>query len=1271
MKKITAVFSLIALFSTFSSVAQQSGLLTETLEWSNTLHRVVDKSFTIYEFQDCDYDIVNEKATPVYFKKLPVSNDGMRAKISNITYQSPQNTITWADNIPGQFKIKQYITFERAIPYLNIEFVPAVKNGNSIQVFTGFDISLYQAEPNTNAFKLKKANNFKSNSVLASGEWHKFAIPSDGVYKITGNQLKALGIDVSNLSAKTIKIFAIEGGPLNEVISITHTDDLGEIPVELFDVNGNDRMDADDFLRFYAEGPDAWELEKGQYVYNKNVYTENAYVFLTFGGNDALKLSTKASGQGGSVDTTLDFFYHLIHHEKEEVNFIQSGRYWYGDEFRSASTKQFSHTFQKVRNELPAYFSHQFAARSIQYNASAAVSLNGENWHSFTSSGVDGAYDETFGRLHSKKGTFNLSANSLLINYNYNLPGEGNGWVDFYSIAVPTNLEVIGSQTVVRSKEAALKNQVQFAFTTGSYTIWNVTDIFSTGKQLTFSANGKDNAILFTNTDPVKFALFTSGSEKTAEHVAQVKNQNLHAASSNDFIIISHPDFLPEAERLANFHRDFYQQSVLVVNVRDIYNEFSGGRQDVTGIREFIRMHYKRSLGSSVELQNVLLLGDGSYDFLNRVDENTNFIPTFQSRNTVDPVNSYSADDYFAILDDGEGYYDIFLAPEALDIGVGRIPCRNISQAKTMVNKIIHYHDPVTFGDWQNRITFLGDDEDGGRHLDDSEIMAGYVKNQEPVFNVGKIYLDAYEQKSFGSGEKYPDVNLAVTKAFEKGTLIFNYLGHGGTSGMAHERVVTRDEIRNWDNYDKLPLMVTATCELSRFDDPAQDSPGELMLFNDHGGAVGLVSTMRLVQITLNTELSRQIWNKNIVDLHGGRKQLGIFFRDTKNNSKRAVNQRNFSLLGDPAMELSFPDYQVNTTSINDSILGVHQLDTFKAFSKIKVTGVVRKPNNQIATDFNGFVYPTVFDKYLDYQSLGNDENLSPIRTYSLQNSVLYRGKVSVKAGEFSFQFVVPKDISYNFGKGKISYFAEDGAIDGHGFDTAIVVGGSISDVVDDKTGPTIDLLLNDDSWVFGGTTNSSPILIGKVFDLNGINTVGNGIGRDITAIIDAGTENEQIIVLNDFYQSKLDSYQEGEIRYQMEGLSPGKHTLKLRVWDVYNNASEDNTEFIVADDAELTLNHVINFPNPFTTSTTFHFDHNKAGMGMDVLIQVITTTGRIVQSFNYSSVAASSHFAEISWDGKDSFGDQLARGVYLYKVTVKTEDGNKAEKTQKLVILK
>ncbi|MBO6515921.1 MAG: type IX secretion system sortase PorU [Bacteroidia bacterium] len=1245
----------------------QLPLEVKNLFWSETS--------SLPSFNNCGYQEVGDEVYPIFYDRIPLQNAAQRVEISNPEYiRDELQRLSRSAYITQQNKtLEQFVTYEKGQPILNVSIFPyRISGTGQIEKLKRFHYAFTQI-PQTQIRRTHgKAGDFVSESVLNSGSWFKFKVDKEGVFKITGEQIANLNLDVANIPANTFKIFGHEGGMLSEIIEDDRTDDLGQMAVELVDQNGNNRMDPGDFLRFYAQSAGKWVLSNNHYRYEKNLYDDYSYIYLTFDGANAKNITNMGSGQGGSSQMTLDYFYELRHRENDEVNFQQSGRYWYGDEFRVNTIQPYSHSFSNARTDLPGHLTQNFAARTIGGPSSLTMKVNNQTWYTKTFTTVSGDYDDTYGYLGYSSNSFNMVGNTVSINYNYNSNGtEGNAWIDYYTLEVPVNLTNSGNQTMVHSKEAADYANVKYQFDGSGYTIWNVTDFFNPGIQSTFTDAGKNAVVLTTDQKPVHFALFKPGSETNAVFVGKVENQNLHGLRDHDFVIITHPDFEEQSNRLAEFHRNHYSQHVAVVNTKRIYDEFSAGKQDPVALRDFIRMFYKRGNASGKKLEHVLLMGDGSYDFKNRIEDNTNFIPTFQSRNTTNPTNSYSSDDFYAILDESEGHYDVDLTVEGLDIGIGRIPCRTVDQAKTMVDKIIHYHDPAFFGDWQNRITFLGDDEDASAHVNDTETAFNYVNSQEPVFNIDKIYLDAYEQQSFGSGEKYPDVNLAVTKSFERGTLVFNYLGHGGTSGMAHERVVTRNEIRGWDNYDQLALMVTATCELSRFDDPAQDSPGELMLFNKNGGAVGLVTTMRLVRITLNRQISARIWNDNIVRADSGVQFLGETFINSKNRSSQAVNLRNFSLLADPAMKLAIPEHRVVSTHINDSLIGVQPIDTFKAFSTIKISGEIHTPDGRLDSTFNGIVYPTVFDKFLDYQTLANDPDKSFQVNYKLQNSVIYRGQVTATNGKFSFQFVVPKDISYNFGQGKISYFAKDGKIGASGFDKSITVGGSITDIADDKKGPDVDLFMNDESWVFGGTTNPSPLLLCKVFDENGINTVGNGIGRDITAILDAGTENEQTIVLNDFYQATLDSYQEGEVRYNMENLTPGKHTLKVRVWDVYNNVSEDNTEFVVASGDQLAINNLLNFPNPFTTSTDFHFDHNKSGQGLDVLIQVVTPTGRVVKSFNSSTTQADGHFDDIHWDGKDEYGDQLARGVYLYKITVRSEDGQTADATQKLVILK
>lgn len=1227
-------------------------------------------------FSNCEYRLIKGTVFPFYFlhKKSDDKNAGFQTinKEYSICKLSAQAT----QSLKQAFIADTcYITWEKGIPHTNLEVFPFRINpisGNT-EKLVSFDIVPTHTPSFSPITSLKKAD-FATQSVLASGEFHKLKIPSEGLYRITVADLKTMNIDPAGIEASSFKIYGNPGGLVSEVINDPRHDDLKEMAIQVVDANQNNRLDGNDELRFYAEGPHVWKFNKGlgQYTHENQFYDLYNYVFLTFSQGNGKRIQSVGSGQGQSFDTSFSSCQQLLFHESDLQNFIASGREWFGESLGKQNVKTFSHTLNNVRIGDPLFFRQRFGSRSVHTQSSFSIDLNGSQVYSATIPGVSGDYDQNFMATPFLTSTqVKNTASTISIAYKFN-PGttDADAWVDFYELAVQVGLQhVSGQQQQIYLQEAAEHTKIQLELE-GEFQLWNTTDYHNTFVQETYSEGGKKWAIVPTSSQHIRLAMFDAASIKKPEYLGKVVNQNLHGLSAIDYIIVSPSEFISQANRLATFHQSHYGYQVAVVTTTSIYNEFSGGKKDAAAIRDFVRMVYDRGLNTSRELGSVLMFGDGSYDFKDRVDKNTDFVPTFQSRNSYDPSYSYASDDFFVILDAGEGYFDVSLAKEGLDVGIGRIPCRNVEQARIMVDKIINYHQPTSFGEWRNRLTFIADDEDRNQHFDDSELVSRYIDQQNPVYNIDKIYLDAYVQESYGSGQKYPDVNAAVDRNFDKGHFVLNYLGHGGPSGLAHERIITRDQIRNWANGNKLPVVITATCELTRYDDPSQDSPGELMLFDDDGGAIALITTTRLVYINLNRNLNDKVLDQNMFNFSSGKRTLGEIIVHAKNRTLRDVNQRNFSMIGDPAMVLAYPTYNVLTTTINDSLLGVQSTDTFKAFSKMKVSGEVRKPNGDLASDYNGLIYPTVYDKYLSYSTLANDAT-SFQRTYTMQNSAIYRGKVSVINGAFSFSFVVPKDISYKFGQGKIVYYTDDGVVDGNGYESRIHIGGSSSDVADDKKGPDLELFMDDYSFIFGGVTRTKPLLLCKVFDENGINTVGNGIGRDITAILDEGTENEQILVLNDYYQSKLDSYQEGEIRFNLERLAPGKHSLKIRVWDVYNNASEDYTEFVVANDEDLSLQHVLNYPNPFTTHTSFHFDHNKEGQTLDVQIQVINISGQVVQTFHRSLVSAGSHFQDIDWDGRDAYGDRLARGVYLYKISVKAEDGTETEAIEKLVLLK
>jgi hypothetical protein len=862
------------------------------------------------------------------------------------------------------------------------------------------------------------------------------------------------------------------------------------------------------------------------------------------------------------------------------------------------------------------------------------------------------------------------------------------GWLDYLQLNVRRQMIMTGVQMHFRdtlSHGAGTVTRFELSDAENVHEIWDVTDITNV-RRVPFDLDG-DVAEFTLETDEVReFVAFFDSNYKVPRAVGPVANQNLHGLENVDMIILTTPLLKTQAERVKEIHALDGLVSEVVTPMQ-VYNEFSSGNPDVTGIKMLMKHLFDKAAGDeNLQPKFLLIMGDGSYVGNKSVNAINAFtVITYQSANSVSPTSSFVSDDYFAFLGDLEGESMI----DKLDVGVGRIPATSISEADGYIDKIVNYMSSNTSGDgdayclgdgntnpygsWRNIITFVADDQDGNGgateyiHMDDSNEHADSIYLKYNDYDVVKIYADAYQQESTPGGERYPTATEAIKQRVENGALIVNYIGHGGEKGWAHERILTIPTIQSWTNKNRLPLFMTATCELARFDNPDFESAGELIVLNPDGGAIAMMTTTRIVFSGANQAIGRAFYlvaleDENITDL-----ALGHIAMETKNNPNvpATSNKRNFTLLGDPALQLSYPKNEVYTTHVNGIETDVEQ-DTLSSLEEVTIKGYVGNAAGGILSDFNGFVYPTVYDKKSLINTLNNDGGQE--FDFEVFRSVIYKGKSSVTNGEFEFTFIVPRDINYSYGTGRISYYAVSGDIDAHGHSEEFVIGGANESAQLNEQGPDVELYLNDTLFVFGGITNEEPILLAKVFDENGINTVGNGIGHDITATLDKVTSNQ--ILLNEYYESGLDTYKSGEVRYQLSDLSEGSHHLKIKVWDVHNNSSEAFTEFVVAPSAELALDHVLNYPNPFTTRTEFFFEHNQACNVLDVQIQVFTVSGKIVKTL-YKTVNASGFRSEpVAWDGKDDFGDKIGRGVYVYRVLVSTPEGQNAEHFEKLVIL-
>ncbi|HEX8516145.1 MAG TPA: type IX secretion system sortase PorU [Bacteroidia bacterium] len=1294
--KLILLFSIINLAIFAQSRSTPSAHPAHSIAWGQPIRISMlegENARTMY-FEGADYT-PGDHFLPRYSQRIELTGNEntISANLSNTVFEPlteaeiaaiPKKAI-----IANEITISGTVRTSRKATYGIISFIPVRKNASSgrFEKLVSFDI---QASPSYVNRSSSRSRVYASNSVLQSGNWYRIATTSDGIYRISYSFLSSLGIDMNSVNPQNLRVYGNGGGMLPELNSVPRTDDLVENPIYVQD-DGNGIFDQNEYALFYGTGPNSWNYNPAgcpKFQHKQNLYSDSAYYFITFdlGAGKRIQNQPSVSGTPTHVVTTFDDYNFTEH---DNINFIKSGREWFGEFFDNITSYSFSHSFPNIDMSSLSYAKARVASRFEDLSGfdSSYYSVSCQNGNTVIAvDEISGSAYDDYANMES--GCFSFTPNSSVTTVTITKQTDAAvGWVDYIELNVRRNLIMSGQQMIFRDAQSAGPGNIaQFNLTSSlPIQIWDVTDITDIRSQSLNSSGGLHQFTVAADTLH-EFVAFTGADYKAPAISGRVPNQDLHALLNRDMIIIAHPNFMDEARRLASFHETTDSISTLIVTPQEIYNEFSSGAQDISGIRDFVKMFYDRSTGPADMPRYLLMFGDGSYDNKKRFSSNTNFIPTYQSFNSTVPTSSYVSDDFFGLLDDHEGHWDES-DNDAVDLGIGRFPVKTKLEAQDAVNKILSYHRtglaPSTsnnnscsqnasspFGDWRNVVCFVADDEDNNLHVSQSNVLANKIDTAYNNYNVDKIYMDAYQQESTPGGNRYPGVTDALTKRVEKGALIINYTGHGGEVGLGHERIVEVSDINKWNNINNLPLFFTATCEFSRWDDPDRTSAGEFVFLNPNGGGIALLTTVRLVFASPNFVLNQNFYNKAFTPVNGQMPRLGDLYHFIKNQiGGNSVNSRNFTLLGDPALRLAYPKHNISTDTINSVAVTTSSTDTIKALSLVSVSGYVRNKSGAVLTNYNGVLYPTVFDKSQSITTLSNDgPGNSPPFPFKLQKNVLYKGKVSVTNGYYKFSFVVPKDIAYQYGIGRISYYAENGSEDANGFYEKIIIGGSNDSAAADNAGPEIKLYMNDTKFVEGGLTDENPDIYAILKDENGINTVGNGIGHDVTAVLDANTENS--IVLNDYYQADLNSYKSGNVRYPFTELAEGKHTLDLKVWDVYNNSSKAYTEFIVARSAELALSHVLNYPNPFTTRTAFYFEQNQCCQTLQVELQIFTVSGKLVKNFSQYIYAEGYRSNPIEWDGRDDFGDKIGKGVYVYRLKVKTSEGQTAEKFEKLVIL-
>lgn len=1232
------------------------------LQWEN--NAVFENGTPVYSelnFKDAGFPDA-ESAVPVYFRSYNFNNETHDYKFSveNAIFEEI-NLIT---DFPGYDKIGKDIEIvtskfrSRDIQQLQLTITTLKKEGDKIWMLKSFELKRIPVE-NKQALKsgqsVQKTYQWKTSSVLKQGKWLKIAVSEKGIVKIPYSKLTSWGFT----DPTKVNVFGSGGIILSEDPGVINYDDLEQCAV------WHDKNNGADCLFFYAPGTTEWTLDPVSKIFKHRIddYSTKGYFFLTnnVGNQKTTELLPVIQQDATHIISSSDS-YQLYEVDLENILPLGSGKKWYGDKFKNSSVKNIDFNLidielsEKIKLRVSGV-ARSFAAStmSVQVNQADIGSLNFQRVN--TGSQTSAYADEREGVFTA---TAQGSQTKLTLKYfadrvNNSVDDNALAWLDFVEVNYRQKLR-FGSEALFFRDQTSVGNNNIAAFTienfiTGSR-VFDITKVNNV-KEVPLTVNGNVAVAKRPANELTEYVAFNpNGNYREPELVGEVANQNLHALSAPEFVIISHPNFLSSANRLADFHRSYDAMSVEVVTTDQVYNEFSSGARSATGIRNFIKMLYDRD----DKLKYVLLFGDGSYDNRNIKPGTKTFVPTYQSENSLVPVASFITDDYFVILDAGESVYN-----GLVDLGIGRIPASTAYEAELVVNKIQNYYSPNALGDWRNIVCFIGDDEDGNLHMSDSEKLADMVNLNHGEFITDKIYFDAYPQIVSAGEQKYPAVTDAINNRVKNGVLILNYVGHANERFMADERVLDISNVNSWSNSSNLPIFVTATCEFSRFD--ADDmSIGEYVLFNPVGGGIGLFSTTRLVFAYSNFLLSKSFYSFVFeTDEKGNRYRLGDIMRLAKINTINTINKRNFSLLADPALRLSYPRHKIVTTSVNGKD-AANLTDTIKALQKVDIEGFVSDNSGGVINSFTGEMTVTVYDKQTVVSTLGNNGE-TPFQ-FKVQENIIYKGKATVSNGRFSISFVVPKDISYSIGQGKIMYYAQNNDVDAHGAFTGFKIGGLSDQTVTDNTGPKIELFMDSRDFISGGQTSKNPTLKAYLSDENGINTAGTGIGHDITAVLNGDYSN--VLVLNNYFQADLNDYKSGVVSFQFKNLPVGKHTLTLKAWDVANNSSESEIEFEVS--GEFYISQVLNTPNPASDYTFFTFEHNQSDATLNVMIEIFDQMGRRVEYIVTQVGSGGTKSNPIRWNFNET-RTLLLNGIYIYRVTAQNADGIYFSKSGKMMI--
>jgi hypothetical protein len=1099
--------------------------------------------------------------------------------------------------------------------------------------------------------KLKKQSVI--NSVLSSGKWYKFEASNEGIYKITKSMLSSYGIDPNSVDPRTIKIYNNGGRTLPEAVNSSAPTDLVENAIYI-QGESDGKFDDTDYILFYGRGTNFWAYDSLSHkiVRRYNPYSKENFYWITSGGDQGRRMKLKSSAQipADYIQNSTPAFAYL---NQEKINLAHSGRFFVGDEFNSTTIARTYTT--KLDGIIPGskinylfnYINgfHTYVELKVEESGTKLFDQLIPGWNSY--------YDSTYACGYPTTGSAsyygNLTDNRSLLKFTFNALESGSkGYINWFEIYYNKTLTPVDNQLLFYSKDTSANIKYDLSGFPGSnIRVFDISD-YSNVKIISNPLVLSGGEFKFVSSeiieDPSEYLAIGDDNFKLPVNPVEVSNSNLHGFQDGaKLIIITPKEFEDQALRLKSFKENHpnLNISTYVADIDKIFNEFSCGMTDVAGIRNFIKYAFDNW---TIKPENVLLFGDGTYDYKNIEHYNNNFIPPYETLDFLNLLDSYPSDDFYVRVKGEDGF---------IDLGIGRLNINSLSDARIIVDKIIAYETGTDKGNWQNLITLLADDNivprgyDLTDHVLFSEDLCSY---QIPLsFDLNKIYEGAYPTVNTGIGATKPAAAEDLIKSINNGTLILNYYGHGNEHLLADERVFENEYTIPQLKNSKLFFMTAATCEFGYYDKTTSQCGAELLVLKENSGAIGVFAAARPVYADQNKDLNERLYSGL---LSHKRDTLNLPFSTGKayflaKSIRYGQNDQIYHLYCDPSLRLAVPQFAASIDSVNS--VSTNKSIQVKALSTTNVTGTIRKADNTPWTDFSGEGVLTIYDSErhapLEYQK---------VNTVVLQGGIIFKGRITIKNGIFNSSFVVPKDISYENKNGKVVLFFYNNTCNGVGFSNNIIVGGTDTNSVNNRVGPEIEIYFDDITYKNSLMINPDSKLIVRLFDSNGLNTTGTGIGHKIEGILNDDQNNP--IDFTNYFTGDLDAGgKSGEVNYQFNQLQEGHYKLQVKAWDVFNNFSTASAFFDVVSSNDLEIRDIYNYPNPFSGKTTFTFQQNL-NRQLDVKIKVFTVAGRMIKEIDRFGV--NDRFVTVEWDGKDHDGTPVANGVYFYKVILKSGDG-------------